>query len=323
MRRARAGARSQRAISQGAAGPVRRILSATRAGAREGMRLTRARLRQRRAQAGRAGLRSILRAGARGLSLAAMARRRRRRRNRNGSVQLRLCDDCGLLFALAALMAVFVLVNGARQVWRLCRNCRPLHENPAPGPAPVSPPPPSSELPAGDGQPELPAVDGQPELPAGSAHPDGDVPVNVTPELAPASAAYGDEQPALTGGSMPRALGPGGNRWAPAMRPAAALPVTGGAATHGEWMMLMDRLREAHAQAMRNYESALSNLQCVNPGRTHFAECVAWFRSAHDYLKRIEAHITAVDVLEGPIKSATDTLGGPAERADSSYHAYY
>ncbi len=122
---------------------------------------------------------------------------------------------------------------------------------------------------------------------------------------------------------MSRALGPGGNPWAPDMRPAAAVPASGGAAVHSEWMTLMGRLREAHAQAMRNYESALANLRSANPGQTHYAECVAWFLSAHDFLQRIQAHIAAVDNLEGPIRAATDALGGPRERADSSYHAEY
>jgi hypothetical protein len=109
-------------------------------------------------------------------------------------------------------------------------------------------------------------------------------------------------------------------KYAPNVR-GGALPTSGTSANHSGWMLLMERIEVAVQQARRLYESAAAELAKVNPGRTHYAETLAYLNATSDIVGQVRAHIEAVDRLEGPIKSATEALGGPAERADSGYHS--
>jgi hypothetical protein len=293
------------AIGQKPAGPLRRIRSAVRAGTRRGARRTRQRLGQHGQRLRRERWRGVLPIVAGGLavpSLRGIRSRWTRRRGRPAPAREPIALGPATAGpALAALppgdgepvhrerperpvLSLPVPEFASEAEWRMANGI------PAPAPAQV---------------PAAPAA-----LPAGNAE-------SEAPGLAPAAIA--NDQPAAIGGSVPT----GTNPYAPAMRAPSAPPANGGAATHSEWMTLMARLREAHANAMKNYDSALANLRKVNPGQTHYAECVRYFGACGDYLKRIEAFIGAVDKLEGPIRAATDALGGPKERANSNYHAVY
>jgi hypothetical protein len=138
----------------------------------------------------------------------------------------------------------------------------------------------------------------------------------VAPELAPAAIA--NDQPAAIGGSMPNLPATRG-KYAPNVR-AGALPASGTSANHSGWMLLMERIEAGIELGSRLYEASAAGLAGVNPGADHYADTIGCLNRVRDTLKQVRAHIDAVDKLEGPIKSATDALGGPDQRADSRYH---
>jgi hypothetical protein len=342
MRGARPGAKSARALAQKPAGPVRRILSAGRTGAAAGWRGARKRAVQaraaRRERIRKGGWKCVFRPGSAGLSVAGIRRALRRRRAQARETRLARCEDCGVMHGAPALAWVPVVVEGRTEQWRLCPQCRLLHEDPGLGAVPVGVAPESAgALPSGDTgpqQPETQALDAPQEAMAPAPPAAGALalsgprelpPLNpgygksVAPELAAAAAIASNQPAAIGGGSMPNLPATRG-KYAPNVH-GGALPTSGTSANHSGWMLLMERIELAVQQARRQYESAAAELAKVNPGRTHYAETLAYLNETADIVGQVRAHIEAVDRLEGPIKSATEALGGPAERADSGYHS--
>jgi hypothetical protein len=297
------------AIGQKPAGPLRRIRSAVRAGAARGARRTRQRLGQHRERLRREGWRGVLPIVAAGLALPGLQGFRDRWRHRPGRPA-------------------------------------PAHEPIALGPA-ISPPGraalppgrPGHEAEEAGEDPQEPGytpdirvpVEGWPEewdspwirrARPGDPVPEVQPPAeDVAPELAPVPTAIGDQQPAAIGGPMPNLPATRG-RYAPNVQGGAGnLPASGNGANHSGWMLLMERIETAVQHGTRLYEAAAAELAKVNPGETHYAETLGYLHQAGQMLPHVRAHIRAVDALEGPIKSATDGVGGPKERADSSYHA--
>jgi hypothetical protein len=280
------------AIGQKPAGPLRRIRSAIRNGGRQGMGRTRQRLRQHRERLRREGWRCILPIAAGGLALPGL--------------------------------------RGARNAWGR-RPWRRQPQQPAPlgpialGPLPALPP--AGVTPQAGPQDREPAAAPVPGrlAPGRTAGDPRDRPPvhpgygkSVAPWLAPA--AIDNDQPAAIGGSVPNLPATRG-KYAPGARPGGALPTSGNSANHSGWMLLMERIELAVQQARRQYEGSAAELAKVNPGRTHYAETMSYLGATEDTVRQVRAHIEAVDKLEGPIRSATDGVGGPAERADSSYHS--
>jgi hypothetical protein len=303
MRRARAGARSHRALGESGHGPAGRIASAIVGGlvggARAGWAQVRgnARRRQQRLRDGDDTIGSYFRlvmAWVRFMGAVwHWSRRAGQRTRRRWTPQGEPCDDCGRMCLLTALDWWPVQVRDDRvEWWRLCPQCRALHpwqqRDPDPQPVPA--------LPAGSATPEPPSAEEGPRLTARQ-------PVAIG-------------APVMAGNQLARRSGTVAN-----MRGGVAAPSAANAAVHSRWVELQRRLVGALEGMHGGLEVVKSQLAQVNPGETHFAETVKLVDQLGQYAAFVAKMTETVDGIEDPIRQETERVGGPKERADTSYHA--
>jgi hypothetical protein len=293
MRTPRPGARSPRARSSAAAGPLRRIIRAGVAVARARVRKALDDRRRSRASRGRQGRQD--RQGTPG-----------RRRGRPVLPDMTACWDCGQLGTPQTRRPHPVQVRGRLEIWLLCPDCARLHRPPVPEPSP------GRERPA----PGVITGGGIP-LPGPSA-PDA-IPAPGMPELAPAQ----DDPPAI-GANTTVAANPV-SPWVP-RRPGSGLAVHGDgttpALTHGAWMKAQAERAEAVGLLARHAEAVSAQLLACefSEGSYIYTEGAAIVAAVRELSLRLAARAAEVNAIEAPVVAARELAGGPATTARTSWY---